>query len=233
MAAIQPIPAGSLIPVDVGNRVAAEFGKLDRFLRDNKDVATIPISKLPVSTEQRERLRIGLGGELNVHEGKSVVKQDAILIRQSLKTDKTLSKDEKAFLGALATVTETTGEIEELLAKGKTSYTTAFKYKKLDTFVRACLTLADKPCFGTDTSFALQFIDKLETFKEKLPDVMAALSKSADKIQKVRTKNTGSPFRKSIAPAAASNPNGEGASASDRLPPELASRFGAPRGQAI
>ncbi|GEM_PF-4866359 len=225
MVAIQPIPAGSLIPTELGNRVIAEFDKMDRFLTANKDVATIPIIKLPVSSEQKERLRIGLGGELNVHEGKSVVKQEALLIKQSLKTDKTLSKDEKAFLGALATVTETTGDIEELLAKGKTSYATAFKYKKIDSYLRACLTLADKPCFGTDTSFALQFIDKLERYKDKLPDVMSALSKNADKIQKVRTRNVGSPFRKSIAATTPPNANGEGASAANGLPPELASRL--------
>ncbi len=205
-AAIAP---GSLVPKAIGKRISGEFDKLGKFLEETKELATSPINSLKISSDQRTALRVRLGSELNVHDGKSALKLDAAQIKKGLSQDKTLSKEEKAFLNALENVCKSVGEIEELLVKGKTSYASAFKLKKVDQLVRSCLAISERPCFGVDTNFALQYIDKLEKLKEKLPEVSAALSKNAQRIQTAKSKSLASPFREAT---------NEGASGADGLP---------------
>lgn len=185
---IPSIQPGALAPKETHRQVITELDKLDRFLTENKELATNAIDKLPVSREQKTALKVYMGGELNVHEGKSTLKITGQQIKQVLKSkegSKEFTKEEKNLLGAQAAVCEMVGEIEELIAKGRTSYKDAFNRKRVDGYIRATLTLADKGVMDKD--IALENLERLERFKDKLPDINAAITKNNDRIQKLKS----------------------------------------------
>ena len=181
------IQAASLLPKDTHAQVKREADKLALFLQQKEELATTPINKLPLPKEQKTAFKVTVGGELNVHEGKAALRQRAVLIKRAISQGgKELTKDQKAFFGAQQAVCEFLGEIEEKIVKGNTSYSVAFKRKKVDGYIRATLTLAEKG--GMDPTIAIENIELLEKFKEKLPEVSAAFAKNADKIQKLKNK---------------------------------------------
>lgn len=187
--AVGAVQAGSLIPKETHAQVKKEAEKLALFLQQKEELATTAINKLPLPKEQKVAFKVTVGGELNVHEGKSALRHRAALIKQAIKQGgRELTKDQKAFFGAQAAVCEFLGEVEEKIVKGNTSYSAAFKHKKVDGYLRATLTLAEKG--GMDPTIAIENIELIEKFKEKLPEVSAALAKNAAKIQNLKNKAT-------------------------------------------
>lgn len=231
---VEQVAKGSLSPSQTHRLITTEWGKAGGFLREKKELATTPINKLSLSKQEKIVFQSKVGSELNVDQkGNAALSGRAALIRQQIKqAGNALTKEEKYLYEAQAEAAEATGKFLELIVKGNYSYEQALGkkvggflffggYKVLDKFIRATLTIAEK---GGKTSVALENIKAIEQFKE-IPSVSAALAKNAEKITKLKSKAEDprtAPFQED---AEVKPPYGEGASASQGLPPELASKL--------
>ncbi len=204
---------GSLAPKETHTAVVAEFQKLRRFL-DHHDGALVSssINKLPIKKADKTALKVTMGGELNIHDGKAVLAERARQINKAIsQAKKGLSKDEKAILSAQAQVCAFVGKIEEQIVKGNTSFTQAFSKKEVDKYIRATLAIAEKG--GMDPSIAVENIELIEQFKDKLPGVAESIGKNSDRISKLKNRSSDPNLSPFYAKA-----GGEGAAALDKLP---------------
>ncbi len=209
----QGIAPGSLAPKATHELVMAEMGKLERFLSIHEGaLVNSSIRNLPIKKADKTALEVTMGGELNIHDGKSTLSVRAKQINQAVsQAKKALSKDEKAILSAQAQVCAFVGKVEEQVVKGKTSFSDAFKKKEVDKYIRSTLVIAEKG--GMDPSIAIANIEALEKFKDKLPGVAESLGKNSDRITKLKNKSADPNLSPFFAKA-----GGDGASLMDNAP---------------
>ena len=236
MVAAQQVTRGSLSPSGTNTMIITELRKAKKFLKERKELATTALNSLPGTKNEKLVFKTQVGSELNVDQrGKAALTGRATLIKAQIKqAGNTLNKERKALLEAQAEAAEAMGNFLEAITSGRSSFEAAFKKKKgwffggytvADRFIRASISLAEK---GGNDRMALENLKALEEFKE-IPVISAALAKNAEKIAKLKSKAEDSrtaPFEEI---SEASNPYGnvgnDGASVSDGLTPEAASRL--------
>lgn len=215
--ALGTIAPGSLAPKANHDAIKVEMEKLERFLSIHDGaLVTNSINKIPgLKSADRTALKVTMGGELNIHDGTAVLTSRHKQIDRAISlAKKGLSKDEKALLSAQSQLCAFVGKVEEQIVKGKTSFTDAFKKKEVDKFIRATLLIAEKG--GMDPTIAIENIEMIEKFKEKLPGVSESLAKNSDRISKLKNKSADPNLAPFFAKA-----HGEGASLMDHAPGKM------------
>ena len=180
VAPVQAGPAAGQFSADaLHQEISTEFGKLHKF---SGQIATVAPNKLP-DKQERGRLIVELGSELNVSGKDSLLVTNANGIKQAVKqAGKSLEKTTKNILLAKAQILEAVGRIELAVANGKNSLEQAFK-GNVDKIITASIQIAQLGSLD-DKQIALENIELLKTFNN-VPSVTQALAKHATKILKI------------------------------------------------
>lgn len=186
------VPRGALAPSKTHKQIVGEFGKAARFLRENKDLATKPVSALSLDRNQKTVLKSQIGATLNVDQkGIAAIRHTATQIRQQIKfAGNKLKGEKKHLLEGQAEAAEATADFLEAFASGK-SLEQAFSkkngwffgYSAVDRFIRATISIAEK---GGNPNVAIENMKLLEPFKGAQV-VSAALTKNATKLGTIKT----------------------------------------------
>lgn len=172
-----------------------EADKLERFYRQHRDVGTVAINRSSAPRDAKERMRVQLGAEANVHQGKAWLRQVAQFIREAVgkAKGKIDAKLAQASLGK-ADVLDRFGQVEELITTGNASYNDAFGKKTgflgffgptiIEVIIRGSAQIAKNGNIK-DKKAAYENIQQLEKYKE-LTTVQAALTKHAKEITEIK-----------------------------------------------